>query len=410
LLSSLGSGLEYYDFVLYGMMAPYLGSLFFPSQSSLSVTLQVFSVFALGYVVRPLGGLLFGAMADRYGRRRAFLSLMILMALSTLIIGLLPTYAQGGWIAPFLLIGCRLAQGLSFGAELPGAVVMVTETSQEKSQGKGCSWVISSTSIGALLASLFLYVLSSHFSKPQILEGAWRLPFLFAGILAVIFFFFRKSLKETPEFLKSSSGKATEKPQPLSAPFLEFIKGHGVKGAIGFFLALFPASLIVTNLYFPIYMKESFGYAPSDIYKAITIGLGIGVFMIPFFGWVEDQLNRLKFLMGVLVVSFLSAPFFWGGLKGGDWISLVAFMVWYQAVIGAAITAYLPVLTNLFPTQVRYTGVAFSYNMAYCVGSLFPLFIAYGIERFQTPAFLGVMLGATGLGAMGACFCLLKRK
>ncbi len=407
LLSSLGSGLEYYDFVVYGMMGAYLAPLFFPASSPLSSFLQTLSVFALGYLVRPLGGIVFGALADRYGRRQAFLKLMGLMAATTLSIGILPTYSQIGGLAPLLLVVCRIGQGISFGAELPGAIVLVSETSQEKNHSKGCSWVISSTSLGALSASLVLFLLTTYFSQDQILEGIWRVPFLVGGVAALLFFFLRKNLKETHSFMQYMSGLKDKKQAPLYISFLSFMRHHSGKSLLGSLLALFPGSLVILNLYFPIYMKENFGYDSALIYKSITLSLGIGAFTIPFFGWVEDKVNRAKFLISVIFFGILTAPFFWSSLKNGQTFSLISFMIWYQTILGAATTSYLPLLAKLFPTSVRYTGVAFSYNLALSTAAFLPALAAYGIAQTQNPGFIGFILAGTASGALASAFIIL---
>ena len=212
LMVALGSALEYYDFIIYGMLAKYLSFIFFPVNDNFSTNIQTFSVFAMGYLARPLGGTVIGMISDIYGRKKAFLLIMLMMAFSTFAIGLLPTYNTYGIISPILLILCRLVQGISFGAELPGASVIVNEFSQNNGiKGRLFSILLSSTSLGSLVALLVLTVLTQNFSDIEIKNGLWRLPFLLGGGLAIISFYIRKQISETPEFLLIQAQVKTEK-------------------------------------------------------------------------------------------------------------------------------------------------------------------------------------------------------
>ncbi|PCH55749.1 MAG: MFS transporter, partial [Legionellales bacterium] len=201
-LTSIGAGLEYYDFVIYGMMAPYLSSLFFVSGDASSQLIKTFAIFAVGYLFRPLGGIFFGLLADRFGRKKSFLTVMLIMASATFGIGLLPTYSSIGGMAVVLLIICRILQGISFGAEIPGAITIVSEFNA-KNKGIHCGLVISSTAIGSTLAALVLYLLSSNLDKDIMAAWGWRIPFLLGGLLAVVSYVMRSKLRETPEFTRN---------------------------------------------------------------------------------------------------------------------------------------------------------------------------------------------------------------
>lgn len=410
-LSSLGSGLEYYDFVIYGMMAPYLGPLFFPSSSSFSSFLQVFSVFALGYVVRPLGGFLFGRMADQRGRRQAFLILMGLMALSTVGIGLLPSYEKWGIFSSLLLVFGRVVQGISLGAELPGAMVMVTETSKPEAHGRRCSWVISSTGIGALAASFVLFLISYSYSREEILAWGWRIPFLVGGFSAGLFLFLRRKLEETPAFKAFQANKVGQG-EGKTFSFREFWEQESKKWVWGVGLYLFPVSLVITNLYFPVYMVEHFGYKQTAVYKAMTWGLGVGAFMIPFLGWLGDKVsfNRLKFFRVMIGIGWVSAPFFYTALKIGDEFSLISFMIWYQFLIGACQTTCFPILASLFPTGFRYTGVALTYNLTYVIGGFLPSLMTFGIHTTGYSLFLPMVLWGISLFSFVSVLVFERKK
>ncbi len=185
LLASIGAGLEYYDFIIYGLLASYLSTLFFPPHDGAAALIGTFAIFATGYLFRPIGGILFGMISDRYGRKKAFVSVMLLMALATCTIGLLPTYHQIGISAAYLLLLLRILQGLAFGAEIPGAITFVSEHANPYYRGTHCGFLVSSVGMGAVLASALNYFISRHFSSAMVLAWGWRIPFLIGSVLAI---------------------------------------------------------------------------------------------------------------------------------------------------------------------------------------------------------------------------------
>ena len=195
--TAIGSGLEYYDFVIYGMMAKYLAVIFFQDQGSTMQLVQTFLIFATGYLVRPIGGFFIGLYADIYGRKKAFLYSTLAIAIATMTIGLLPSYNQIGVLSTIILLLCRVVQGISFGAELPGATIISLEHSTGKF-GKLCSIILSSTTLGSLGALMILTMISNFFEFKEIIEqDIWRIPFVLGGILGFINYYFRKNISET---------------------------------------------------------------------------------------------------------------------------------------------------------------------------------------------------------------------
>lgn len=379
-LASLGAGLEYYDFIIYGMMAGHLSSLFFTADEAWVAMLKTFGVFAIGYFIRPLGGIFFGTIGDAFGRKKTFLAVMLLMALSTLCMGLLPTYSQAGALAPCLLIFLRLLQGLSFGAELPGAITVVCEYAEKKNHGTHSGFVISSVSMGSLLASLVLYVMSQTSSTDQILSWGWRIPFILGGLLAVANYFIRKHLAETPEFSRHQKAQPTAS---IKAPLSLLLTKYKATVALGVGLTALQSGLVIFVLYMPSYLSQHFQFAPANIYLAITWSMIWSVLVLPIFGWLADRLGKtsifvascLVFVIGAFpLFSLLSAPTAW----------LVLFMLLYQTVIAGLSVGYFPILAAAFPTQVRYTGIAACYNIAYALLGTSPLVLTALIEWTHT--------------------------
>ena len=391
-LASLGAGLEYYDFVVYGMMVGTLNTLFFASDATWIALMKAFAIFAIGYVMRPIGGLLFGSIGDVFGRKKIFVFIMLLMALATFAIGLLPTYAQVGSLAPLLLVFFRLLQGISFGAELPGAITVVAEYADQKQISTYSGFVLSSTSIGAILASLLLYLLSNFFSKEQISLWAWRIPFLLGGFLAVANYFIRKYLQETPAFLKSSS-----KPLSLKEPLQRLFRSHFRQVLSGIGMTLAAASLIIFGIYQPTYLSTYFHYDLSDIYLSMSIGLVWSAISLPLCGHLADRWGRIKTFFGASLVFMIVALPLFGLLLGGSFKILLAFQIVLQTAISFLMASYFALLAAAFPTSARYTGVALCYNLAFAFMSFSPLLMTWLIQKTLFP------LAAAGF----LMFCLL---
>lgn len=366
LLASVGSALEYFDFIIYGMLAPYLSLLFFPEASVHARLMQTFSVFAVGYLARPFGGILLGMLGDCVGRKKAFLVSILLMAIATFSIGILPTFYTMGIIAPLLLILCRIVQGISFGGELPGAITMICESTDAKKRGSYSSFAISSTTIGAILATFFLFLLSNSLPENAIATWGWRIPFLCGGVAAFLLYFLRKKLPESPSFASTH--------KELKQPLVQLFKEDLPLVFLGSLSMLFTLTLIISHIYLPAYLSAYMGHEKSDIYFAMTLGLIWSALIVPFFGMLGDKIGKLM-LFCISAVSFASI---------GIWLlsmcvtsHLVLFMIVFQTFISASITSFFPILTDLFPAAVRYTGTAICYNMATLLAALSPILMSY---------------------------------
>lgn len=367
-LASLGAGLEYYDFIIYGMMAGYLSRLFFSDQTAWLALAKTYAIFAVGYLTRPLGGILFGMVGDSLGRKKAFLAVMFLMAFSTFGIGLLPSYSQAGNVGVVLLLILRLLQGISFGAELPGAITLVYEYSEREKKSLFSGWIISSVSMGSLLASLAMYLLSKSFSGEEVLNGAWRIPFLLGGILAIVNFFVRKHLQETLPFLDT---QPTTRVIKLKEPLMTLLKHYPIEIGLGIGLTLFAAALVIAFLYLPICLSAIF--SSSELYLSMTLGMIWSAIFLPVSGWLTDRFGQYKvFLFTCVAFSGLAFPLF-ALLSLKSIVALICFMLIYQTILSFLSSSYLVLLSDLFHTRVRYTGIGLCYNAAYSLMSCLPL-------------------------------------
>jgi len=404
LLASLGSTLEYYDFVIYGMMATYLSVVFFPPQDASAAVLQSFLVFAVGYFARPLGGTLIGIIGDRFGRRPAFLLSTTLMATGTLMIAFLPPYETFGGAAILLLAACRIIQGLSFGGELPGAMTIVGEFSVERRKGRGASLVMASTSLGALLASGVLYVLTTLLTKEDIVSWGWRLPFLGGGILGLVLLVARNTIQETPVFQAFQQTTGAYKPPTM--PLTTLLKTHQVSLFRGMALTAFMAAMILANLYFPYFIPKFYGYEAKSVFMGSTISLIFVVFIFPFTGMFVDYVRtKTKTLRWTCFLYMtLSVPSYML-LSNGDTFSLVSFLIIQQVFIALFASCFFPILLRIFSPEVRYTGVALSYNITWAVMATLPMgftaLLGLYAHPWVVPLILSTIAGLSFLATWG---------
>lgn len=393
-LSSLGAGLEYYDFVIYGMMANLLNTLFFPLDAPWLSLMKTYAIFALGYVVRPIGGTLFGMVGDTLGRKRSFLLVMLLMAGATFCIGLLPTYAQVGPLAPLLLLLFRLLQGLSFGAELPGAITVITEYAERQKRSCSLSFALSSAGVGSLLATCVLSLLTRSMGQSELLLWGWRLPFLLGALLAVVALYTRKNLGETPEFRRLPPSRR------FQGPLLYLFRNNPPQLLLGIGLGLGASSFVIFYLCLPASLNSL--YSLEEIYFAMTWGLIGSALSLPIAGWLTDRWGTLwsPFLIALLIWPLFQLLLF------KSMVFLLLFALLYQIALSFLSASFLPLLSGLFRTEVRYTGVALCYNGIYALMGCLPMGLALFKESLQIAPLL-LMLFCTISGISGF---VLKRR
>ena len=369
-LSSLGAGLEYYDFITYAMLASYLAKLFFPHSDSAVGTIEVFAVFALGYFARPIGGIVFGHLGDRYGRKITFLVSVLLMAFASLAMGLLPNYSQLGITSAVLLTAFRLIQGLAFGAELPGVLTFLNEhVAKSPHRGIFISCMIAGVSLGGALGSLVTYLVNK-LPYAQLMMWGWRIPFLVGGVLAIVGFFIRRQLTETPYFevIKQQN-------KIVAVPLFELLKNHWRRVLVGLGVVFFPACYVLFNLFLPTYAHQYFHYSLSDTYLVVMIGLLWCTLMLPICGAIVDQIGaRRLFIIAALLIIVFGYPLF-SMVATGHLISFILFIIIYQSIAAAQVASYMPMLADFFPTSVRYTGVSLCYNTVFSMAGLTPLLL-----------------------------------
>jgi len=399
-LSCLGAALEYYDFIIYGMMAIYLSEIFFPTSTVEMAYLKTFSILSIGYIARPIGGYLFGLVADIYGRKKTLLIVMLVMAISTMMIGLLPTYETVGLLSSILLIIARILQGLSFGAEMPSMATIIKENTKTGSSGKYFGIMMSSTAVGTLLASFIVAIITDQYLHDEIIAWVWRLPFLLGGTLALLVFIMRTRIVETPDFLKGQQSAILHgSAKQLTIALFK----HRWKDLLyGMSSTLFFSYLIIFSLYLPFYLKQYFNYTTKAIFSWMTFSILLTVFWSPLFGHLFDRINRAKALKIVTFSFLLFLAVSLKLLKLNTPFALAFFLLGYQLFIAIYATNNFVVLSTLFPLNMRATGIGICYNTAYSLASLTPLLLTPLINEinygFTVMIFSTIVVALTVIG------------
>ena len=397
-LSALGGALEFYDFIIFVFFAAVVGKLFFPADMPEWLRLmQTFGIFAAGYLARPLGGIVMAHFGDLLGRKKMFTLSIFLMAVPTLIMGLLPTYAQIGIWAPILLLLMRVIQGAAIGGEVPGAWVFVAEHVPERKIGFACGTLTSGLTAGILLGSLVATLINSVYTPVEVADYAWRIPFLLGGVFGLFSVYLRRWLHETPVFAELQKRKALSDGIPLGA----VLRDH--RGAILVSMLLtwvLSAGVVVVILMTPTVLQTAFHFSPTLSLEAnslATICLTLGCILS---GALADRFGAGRvFVFGSLGLMVTFWTFYSTVPTHPEWLfPLYALSGLFVGTIGA--TPY--VMVKAFPAVVRFSGLSFSYNLAYAIfGGLTPMVVTLLLkESPMGPAYyvaiicgIGVLVG-----------------
>ncbi|BCD85509.1 MFS transporter [Pseudomonas solani] len=372
-LSALGGALEFYDFIIFVFFAAVVGKLFFPAEMPEWLRqMQTFGIFAAGYLARPLGGIVMAHFGDLLGRKRMFTLSIFLMAVPTLIMGLLPTYEQIGILAPLALLLLRVIQGAAIGGEVPGAWVFVAEHVPERHIGYACGTLTSGLTFGILLGSLMATLINSIYTPVEVQDWAWRIPFLVGGVFGLFSVYLRRWLHETPVFAELQQRKALAEEVPLKAVLREH------RGAIAISMLLtwvLSAGIVVVILMTPTVLQTVYGFAAATALKANSLAIVCLTVGCIASGAIADRFGAGRtFLVGGLLLAASSWTFYTSLQAHPDWLfPLYALTGLFVGTIGAV--PY--VMVKAFPPVVRFSGLSFSYNLAYAIfGGLTPMIVS----------------------------------
>ena len=381
--SLIGTTLEYYDFAVYSTLAALVfNRLFFPSFDPLSGTILALSTFAVGYVARPIGGVIFGNLGERFGRRFVLVTTLLVMGTTTAMIGLLPTYESAGILAPILLVALRFVQGSALGGEWAGAVLLCVEHGSDTQRGRNGAWTQVGPSLGTLIATGLLAWIAAVLSPAEFQAWGWRMPFLASVFLVGFGLWIRRGIEETPVYQELQQSQLTSR-----APISEVLKLHwrGVLRVIGARIGpdVWYSLVVVFSLS---YLATVLGLPRSLALISLSIGLVFNVLTEVFFGGLSDKLGR-RVVYGAGVILTLMWAFAFFALLDTRQPLLITLAI-VVALIAHAMM-YGPqaaFITEQFPTRVQFAGSSIGYTLAGIVGGgIAPAIFATLLREFKTP-------------------------
>lgn len=392
-LASLGGTLEFYDFVVFGVFARDIAQALFPSESLLASLMSSFAAFAAGYLARPIGGLILSHYGDRYGRRRVFLWSVFVMSGATLGMGFVPTFAQWGVMASMLMVALRVIQGFCLGGELPGALTYVVETAPRVAPFV-CAVVFACVTMGVAIATGVSLALRTWLPAADVAIYAWRIAFIVGGIGGILSFVLRRSLEESPEF-------ARMRHLAVRQPFRELLRTDAKAVLAG--CALLAGTACFNGLFFshlPAYLSGVLNYDPRQAVYSQTVGVMVAAASILATGWTASRMPpRYLLRAGVALLAVFAYPFY--RALADHSVSLTLLLALAGLVSGLTNGSFACLLTDLFPTRIRFTGVALVFNISFTIFSgTAPLVATTLIRELATataPAVLMVTCGAIAL-------------
>ncbi|MCI1013225.1 MULTISPECIES: MFS transporter [Herbaspirillum] len=387
--STIGTIIEWYDFLIYGMAAALVfNKLFFPSIDPLLGTLAALGSYAVGFLARPLGGAIFGYFGDRLGRKSILMLTLVMMGLGTFLIGVLPTYAQIGIWAPILLISLRFIQGIGLGGEWGGASVMVLEHAPKEHRGLYGSLVQVGFPIGLVVATLVFGVIAK-LPEADILAWGWRVPFLISAVLILLGMFIRSNVSESPVFEEMKARR-----EIVSNPVKEAIFKHPRSFLVAVGLKISEVSWVyMLTVFVVVYATGTLKLPKSMILDAILVAAAVELITIPLFGFLSDRIGRrpLYFIGAIFTLAF-AFPLFWLlEMRTPEivMLTIVVAMSLGHGLMFAPESTYFP---ELFGANVRYSGASFGFQVAAALGG--------GFAPVLATALAGYMGGTAGVSVM----------
>ncbi|MFJ9556656.1 MFS transporter [Nocardiopsis sp. NPDC101807] len=355
----IGTVVEYYDFGIYGYMATFVAMLFFVSEDPTAALLGTFAAFAVAFFMRVPGGILFGHIGDRYGRKKALSWTILLMVAATALIGMLPTYFTLGVWATALLVLCRCVQGFAAGGELGGANAFVAESAPARWRATQTSLVNSGTYLGSLFAALVALAATSLFTEQQMLDWAWRIPFLLSLPIGVIGLYIRSHLDDTPQF-KELADQGETKKMPVKT--LLVTNWRSVLKIIGLG-AVITGGYYIVSVYAATYLQTTAGHSSQLAFASTAVAMVVGAATLPLSGYLADTIGRKKvILLGSVGATLLGFPMFMMMAAGPAWAAVVGQSVLFvcvSVVNGASFVTYAEMLS----ASTRYSGIALGNNV-----------------------------------------------
>ncbi|AJD49502.1 major facilitator transporter [Isoalcanivorax pacificus W11-5] len=405
--SLVGTTIEFYDFYIYATAAVLVfPHLFFPGSDPTTATLQSLATFALAFFARPLGSAVFGHYGDRVGRKATLVAALLTMGVSTVVIGLLPTYAQIGMLAPLLLALCRFGQGLGLGGEWGGAVLLATENAPPGKRAWYGMFPQLGAPLGFLLSGLSFLILAETLSEQQFFSWGWRIPFLASALLVAIGLYIRLQIEETPVFRQT-----LDRNEQVKLPMVEVVRKHPRTLVLGTLIALATFVLFyLTTVFSLTWGVSQLGYARDEFLTIQLFAVLFFALMIPVAALAADRYGRRRTLIlvtaGIALFGLLFQPMFGGGSLAG----VVIFLTLGLGLMGMTYGPLGTVLSELFPTAVRYTGASLTFNMAGIFGASLAPYIATWLATHYGLQYVGYYLAVAALLTLAALWMTRETK
>ena len=358
--SFIGNFVEWFDYASYGYFATVIAVAFFPEFAPASALLATFAVFAISFVIRPVGGIVWGGIGDRIGRRTALSWSILIMSGATTLIALLPSYHQVGILAPILLLVVRMVQGFSASGEYAGATAFIAEYAPTSRRGLFTSIVPASTAAGLLAGSLLSAALFAMLDDAEMQAWGWRLPFLLAAPLGLIGLYIRLKLEDTPKFRAMEA-----RHEATATPTAELFRNHRGRMAIAFGVTCLNAvGFYLILSYMPTYLMTELGIGEAQAFLATSISLAVYIGLIFLMGQLSDRFGRrITLVTASILFMALTVPLF-SMLDGASFLGIVLIQIAFGALLTVNDGTLPCFLSEIFPTRVRYSGFAFSFNAA----------------------------------------------
>jgi len=395
--ASVGNALEWFDFVVYGFFAVTMARLFFPAGNETISILLALLTFGVPFFMRPLGAIVLGSFADRHGRKAAFTLTIVVMMIGTAIIAVTPTYATAGVLAPMLVLLARILQGFSAGGEFGSATALLAEQNPER-RGFYSSWQFASQGLTTILATTFGVVMGSTLTAEQVDAWGWRVPFVFGLLIGPVAYYMRRHVDETTEFLSS---------KPSGSPLRQAFADSKLRLLIAFGAVVLCTVSTYTILFMPTFATRQLGLPVSGSFFAGLVTGAIQLTLVPIVGGLTDRWGRLPtgFVSAALILLLVYPLFAWLAAEPTLWTLLSV-----QMIIGVLTACYLgglpALMAELFPTQMRTTGLAISYSFGVAIFGGFAPFINEWLiavtHNKLAPSFYLILAAAISLTALGA--------
>lgn len=372
-----GTVIEWFDFAIYGFMAPIIALTFFPEGNQVTALLQTFAIFAVAFALRPIGGAFFGMMGDRIGRKHVLALTVLMMSGATTAIGLIPSHETLGIWAAVLLTLARCVQGFSAGGEYAGAVTYVIEHAPDSQRSRYSSWMPSATFASFALAALISYFLATSLSTEAMNSWGWRVPFLIAAPMGLTAFYIRSRLRESPlfqELLESQKESHAPLSETLSIQWKPMLR-------LGGYISLTAVSFYIFSTYMTTFLRSVMHLPTDQVLMSNVVALVFAAVLAPVIGPICDRIGRRPTMfVSAILLGCLSVPAYLLASSGSIGEALVAQLVLATGAVTAnVVTAVL--LSEVFPTKVRYTASAITYNTSYAIfGGTAPFVATYLID------------------------------